>query len=449
MISFVIRTKNEERWIGTCIQQIQSQVIDHEIEIIIVDNCSTDKTIEKALQVSPESKILNIQKFLPGLALNLGCEAASGDFIVCLSAHCPPVNEFWLSSLLSGFSISDDIAGVYGRQVPTSFTPPSDKRDLLVTFGLDRRLQVKDSFFHNANSIIRKDIWQMYPFDSDVTNIEDRLWGQTIINNGFKLLYEPEATVYHYHGIHQGNTKNRLDNIVRILETQVTTFSPSLLPPVFSPDKLNVCSVIPLRKGMCPDLQAKLLRRTIASAQQSSFINSIFVDTSDAELAELATSFGAIVPFLRPSEFASTRYRVDDILPHFLSSLEASYDIPDIVVTLEIPYPFRPPNLIDECLLLLSSGGYDSVVTCIDENRPCWKYDDGLPIYLNSSSISKNDRDSISIGLTGLVSASWSSSLRSGGRVSGNIGLLPITSQLYATFVDDVSTLHDINSALF
>ena len=49
-------------------------------------------------------------------------------------------------------------------------------------------------------------------------NIEDRIWGQTIIDNGFKILYEPSASVYHYHGIHQDSNQERLINIVNIIE---------------------------------------------------------------------------------------------------------------------------------------------------------------------------------------------------------------------------------------
>ena len=46
-----------------------------------------------------------------------------------------------------------NVVGVYGRQIPLKFSDLNDKRDLLITFGLDRRLQIKD-YFHNANSAI-------------------------------------------------------------------------------------------------------------------------------------------------------------------------------------------------------------------------------------------------------------------------------------------------------
>ena len=38
----------------------------------------------------------------------------------------------------------------FGRQQPMTFSTPQAKRDLPITFGLDRRIQRKDPFFHNG-----------------------------------------------------------------------------------------------------------------------------------------------------------------------------------------------------------------------------------------------------------------------------------------------------------
>ena len=111
-------------------------------------------------------------------------------------------------------------AGVYGRKEPMSITPPADKRDLLLVFGLDRKIQQKDSFFHNANSIIRRELWEKVPFDNKITNIEDRIWAQEMLKNGHKILYEPNASVFHYHGIHQDKNEKRLKSVVKIIESR-------------------------------------------------------------------------------------------------------------------------------------------------------------------------------------------------------------------------------------
>ena len=49
LVSIIIRTKNEERWISSCLDAVYSQNYKS-FEVIVVDNESTDKTIEKVLQ---------------------------------------------------------------------------------------------------------------------------------------------------------------------------------------------------------------------------------------------------------------------------------------------------------------------------------------------------------------------------------------------------------------
>ena len=98
LVSIIIRTKNEERWISSCLDAVYSQNYKS-FEVIVVDNESTDKTIEKVRQY-PVKKIVTIADYLPGKSLNLGIEQSKGEYIVCLSAHCIPAENTWLASLV-------------------------------------------------------------------------------------------------------------------------------------------------------------------------------------------------------------------------------------------------------------------------------------------------------------------------------------------------------------
>ena len=214
--SIIIRTKNEERWISLCLESIFMQNYKN-YEIIIVDNNSIDQTIEKAKNYGVK-KILNIGNYLPGKALNLGIKKSSGEYIVCLSAHCIATNKNWLRNLVNTLEEDESYAGVYGRQEPMAFSSMSDKRDMMIVFGLDKKIQIKDSFFHNANSILKKKICQLISFNEKTTNIEDRIWAKMVLKKSLKIVYEPKASVYHYHGIHQGGNYERLKDVVKIIE---------------------------------------------------------------------------------------------------------------------------------------------------------------------------------------------------------------------------------------
>ena len=158
LASIIIRTKNEERWISSCLRSVYSQTYTN-FEVILVDNNSTDRTVEKAKKFP--IKLVTIEDFFPGKAINDGIQKSSGKYIVCLSGHCIPTSNDWLKNLVADLNLKD-VAGVYGRQESLSFTSDIDKRDLLITFGLDKKIQIKDSFFHNANSAFRKDIWKKF-----------------------------------------------------------------------------------------------------------------------------------------------------------------------------------------------------------------------------------------------------------------------------------------------
>src|SRR5205085_9030828 len=96
LVSIVIRTKNEERWIAPCLRAVFNQGYKN-IEVVVVDNGSTDHTLKRAQEFPV--KIVHITDFLPGKAINDGIRASSGEILVCLSGHCIPVNSIWLENL--------------------------------------------------------------------------------------------------------------------------------------------------------------------------------------------------------------------------------------------------------------------------------------------------------------------------------------------------------------
>ena len=47
LVSIIIRTKNEEKWISSCLRSVFRQDYKN-IEVVLVDNESTDNTVIKA-----------------------------------------------------------------------------------------------------------------------------------------------------------------------------------------------------------------------------------------------------------------------------------------------------------------------------------------------------------------------------------------------------------------
>lgn len=424
LVSIILRTRNEERWVGTCLRRIASQTYKS-VEVILVDNASSDKTIARAFAAWPGLTFIEVEDFLPGDALNKGIEASKGDYCVCLSAHCIPRDEHWLAALLANFNGDSMLAGVYGRQIPMHFTTGYDKRDLIVTFGLDRRIQYKDPFFHNANSILPRAIWNQFPFDAEITNIEDRLWAKRVLAAGYHLIYEPDAVVYHHHGIYQNKNEDRLRNVIRIMEADSEI--PDHIDPTnpFHPESVRVAAMIPVRRDDLIDvsMQTKLLKLAISAAKSAPLVSSVVVSTDSEELAEAASDCGALVQ-IRSSQLHDAP--VAEVLLQGLEVLEQSGDYYDFLVTLEITHPFRPADLIQRCIEKALETGLDAVVAGVPEYRPCWWLEGDAYRRIDDFRHQRDHREPIQVGLPALCTVVTPQLLRQGRRLSQPVGILEL-----------------------
>lgn len=418
LVSIIVRTYNEERWIGFCLDAISRQNYTN-YEIILVDNMSTDHTVAKAQSYC--STILEIDEFLPGKAINEGIRAANGEIFVIISGHCIPVDEDWLGNLISGLD-DPEVAGIYGRQEPMSFTSPLDKRDLAITFGLDRRIQVKDSFFHNANSALRRDIWKRFPFDENVTNIEDRVWAVEVINAGLKLVYEPSASVYHHHGIHQQGDLERAQKVVRIMED---LHGPHSDMSMIVGGVARVVAIVPIRGKSLQCGETNLLTNTIAYLKSCNTLADIVVSTDNTETAELARQCGATVPFIRPPSLSEKYVDISQVLSYSLNELEKLGRIFDLVVFVEETYQFRDPSMIDEMVLLALNNGLDTIIAAKEENRPIWMDEGSIIRQIGAHNLAPRDlrQERTHLGLMGLGCVTRPMFLRKGALLGGKIGL--------------------------
>ncbi len=89
MISIIIPTYNEESVISNCLESLSNQSFN-DFEIIIVDDGSTDSTIDKLKGV----KVLHQNHLGAGSARNLGAKSAKGDILVFVDADMTFDNDF-------------------------------------------------------------------------------------------------------------------------------------------------------------------------------------------------------------------------------------------------------------------------------------------------------------------------------------------------------------------
>jgi len=441
-VSIVIRTHNEETWIAHTLRKLKTQTFE-DFEVVLVDNESTDKTVPKALDLIPDAAVVEISEYLPGDALNRGIAATTGEFIICLSAHCIPVDERWLERFHDNITL-EGVAGVYGRQLPLPSSDPIDTRDLIRTFGVERRVQERDSFFHNANSCIRREVWEEHPFDAEVTNIEDHIWGAEVIAAGYTLIYEPAAAVYHHHGINHTNAPARATNVVGTMrehsaELTSQTTEPGSASP-FDPATLDIIAMVPLRHHVDSgvDFNESLVRRTLSAAEAAQTINEVIVTADSEALAERAVAWGASAPFTRPEELSGRDVPVTEVYAYTLERLEESGRYPDLVVPLEITHPFRPPGLLDQLVETMLQTSYDMVTASAPEYRPCFLFEpEGGYDRLDEDTQQRRDRTPVQVGLLSLGYVAHPTQIREGRRVIRNMGVVEVRDPLAAIEIRD------------
>ena len=415
-VSIIIRTKNEEKWISHCFSAIFSQDFE-DFEVILVDNLSTDKTVEKAKKWP--IKLVELEDYLPGDAINKGILASNGEIICCLSGHCIPSNTNWLKNLISPLK-EKEIAGVFGRQVPLSSSHDLDKRDLFVVFGKDKRIQEHDTYFHNANSAFSRKIWERFPFDAEVTNIEDRIWGEQVISSGLKIAYEPSAEVYHHHGINQEGDRKRATNVVRILEK--TSLERHNLFKLKA--KTNDVAIIydnqPYNK-----FRLDLLSKTINNLKKENIFKHIVFSGSDKKALSFATKEGCVI-----HKRNSKKEDINTSIINVLDFYENEFEIPDSVTVTSVNYPYRSEN----SYLRLVESHYESAMLPTlfgwEEKRSCFAFGGENEIAINNQFELRKQVDSgVLICSMGFGCTSNPSSFRERKVLNQRINIIPLDKQ--------------------
>lgn len=196
--SIIIRTYNEEKHLGNLLRAIAEQEYC-DYEVIIVDSSSTDRTVEIARAF--KAKVINIERrdFTFGYALNMGCDVSRGQYLVFASAHILPTDRHWLGNLIAPFK-DKQVAMVYGRQQGVPASKFSEQRDFKRLFGTTEfNSKAPLHYANNANSAVRKALWEKRRFDEYLFGLEDIEWAGEMVQRSFLVRYVPHAAIYHIH----------------------------------------------------------------------------------------------------------------------------------------------------------------------------------------------------------------------------------------------------------
>lgn len=211
LVSVVIRTLNEERYLEELLSAIQCQVSDvFEIETVIVDSGSSDRTLAIAKGHGARITYIEQERFSFGRSLNVGCDFARGEILIFVSGHCIPASTTWLHELCAPI-YEGRVQYTYGRQLGRDSTKFSERQVFDKYFPNYSMIPQKGFFCNNANAALAKSMWQTTPFDEELTGLEDMHLARRVVESGGFVGYVSTAQVYHIHDERWSQVKRRYE----------------------------------------------------------------------------------------------------------------------------------------------------------------------------------------------------------------------------------------------
>lgn len=195
-VSVIIPALNEEEMIGECLDCLdQSEFFRNSFEVIVVDNGSTDRTMEIACSYSSRFKVIVLQKIGVNISAlrNLGAVEAKGEILAFLDADCL-VPRDWLTNATR--QLQSEETGIVGGNISI----PHDSRWVArAWYGVGYAPKNGEvSYVPSGNLLVRRSrFFQVGGFNEDLKTSEDFDLCVRARTAGFPILAVAEMAVVH------------------------------------------------------------------------------------------------------------------------------------------------------------------------------------------------------------------------------------------------------------
>ena len=180
-----------------------------------------------------------------------------------------------------------------------------------------------------------------------------------------------------------------------------------------------------------------MLVHSIEKALKAVSLDALIVSTEDRKTAKIAEKAGALVPFLRPPELSRPDAALVDVVKHAFGIFNSSYDI---AVTLLPNSPFRTDDDIDRAVALLVDGGYDSIISVVEERDFYWIVRDGnLEPLTHTGVVSRRECKPI-YRMAGGMEVCWTANYKKRDYLGSNVGFYTMEEHNAMT----VNTIYDL-----
>ncbi len=197
-VSVIVPAYNSQKFISKCIEALLAQKYQcDDYEIIIIDDGSTDRTAE-IVRAYPV-KYLFQKNQGPAAARNIGAKEAKGEIILFTDSDCVP-SDNWIEEMIRPFEEPEVMAvkGAY-RNRQKSIMARFAQLEFEERFEMLKRAKSIDMIDTYSAGYRRSIFLQMGGFDTNfpVANNEDTELSYRMSKLNYKMVFNPEAIVYH------------------------------------------------------------------------------------------------------------------------------------------------------------------------------------------------------------------------------------------------------------
>jgi rhamnosyltransferase len=188
-VSVLIRNRNEGEHLYRLLTRLRQQH-GKILEIVVVDNESTDASRHYAQEFGCRLVDLPAKDFTYGRATNLGIEACKGDLVLMLSAHSLPLGNYFINEVTPPFS-NPEVAAV---RIPIA----ANTRELggIVPPPLNAESSIEEIFRRGpvaSGCVIRRNVWLQHRFDETLGAAEDKEWAARVLRSGNYIMPAVQA----------------------------------------------------------------------------------------------------------------------------------------------------------------------------------------------------------------------------------------------------------------
>ena len=194
-VTVVVPVRDGQVVLGGCLDALAAQQQVSDVEVVVVDNGSSDATVVLAAAHPVVTRI--VAEARPGsyAARNAGVAAADGDVLAFTDADCRP-EPLWLRRGLDALAGADLVGGAVRAAVSDRST--AWERYDRGTYLDQRRAVEQEGYAATANLLVRAEVFaRVGGFDARLTSSGDLEWGQRATAAGWRLVHAPDAVVLH------------------------------------------------------------------------------------------------------------------------------------------------------------------------------------------------------------------------------------------------------------